>query len=131
VAACDEVAVPSQDRGRAHQQPQSSQHVQRQLVQQSGEEGPVARGEPHLLLPGLALQHRDLVSQRQDLDLFLPIAHRQHTQHHERIRQGQVGESQQHGRSSSRGDQQAREGTTATNRGPGSLTPHTNSHQGG
>jgi hypothetical protein len=48
-------------------------------VQQGGQERSVAGGEP----PGLAwlsLQDRDLVAQRQDLYVLVPLAHRKQPQ---------------------------------------------------
>jgi hypothetical protein len=45
-----------------HRQPDSAQHVQRQSVQQSGQERPIARVETHFLITQLSLQHRDLMA---------------------------------------------------------------------
>src|SRR5258705_8659163 len=45
-------------------------------VQQRGQQCPVARLEPRLLSAQLALQHRDLVAQDEDLGVLVPIAHR-------------------------------------------------------
>jgi hypothetical protein len=66
-------------------------------VQQRRQEYPIRRSEPHLLSPELSLQHRDLVPQREDLDVLISIAHRQQMQHRPRVGHGQVGQSQQHG----------------------------------
>jgi len=41
-----------------------------------GQEGPVARAEPRPGLTQLPLQDRDLVAQRQDLHVLVPVAHR-------------------------------------------------------
>lgn len=71
---------------------------------------PIGRGEPHPLLTELALQHHDLVAQGEYLDSLVSITHRQQAQHGERIRHAQVGQSQQHGRSSCRRECQPREG---------------------
>jgi len=43
------------------------------------------QGEAHLLPVQLALQHRDLVAQDQDLGVLVPIAHGKETQHRERV----------------------------------------------
>jgi hypothetical protein len=113
VPAGDQIAMPAQDRIWAYQQPQPSQPLHRQPVQQRCQECPVNRGEPHFLLAQLTLQHRDLMAQGEDLRIFVAVAHRQQAQYGERVRRGQVGESQQHDRTSCRSDRQAREGATS------------------
>jgi hypothetical protein len=109
VAAGEEVAVPAQHRVRAHQKPHAAQHVARQPVQQRSQERPITRVEPHLLGAQLPFQHSELVAQRQDLHILVPIAHRQQTQEGERVRHTKVRQSQQHGRPSCCGDYQVRE----------------------
>jgi hypothetical protein len=52
----------------------------------------------------LAFQYRDLVAQDQDLGVLVLIAHRNKTHDRERVRHSQVGQSQQHSRSSCRDD---------------------------
>ncbi|CAM5305150.1 Pyruvate/2-oxoglutarate dehydrogenase complex dihydrolipoamide acyltransferase (E2) component OS=Streptomyces griseomycini OX=66895 GN=FHS37_007269 PE=4 SV=1 [Streptomyces griseomycini] len=88
----------------------------RQPVQQRRRESPVTRAEAHLLLTESALQHRQLVAQGEDLHILVPIAHREQTQHGERVRHAQAGQSQQHGRSSCRVGRQPRDGTDSTDR---------------
>jgi hypothetical protein len=53
----------------------------------------------------IALQDRDLMPQRQDPGVFVPVAHRKETQDRERVRHCQVRQSEQHGRPSCRGRQ--------------------------
>jgi hypothetical protein len=77
VAACEQVAVPAQDSVRAHQQPQPTSHVWREPVQQRRQEHPIARVKPPPLLAQLPFQHRDLMAQGEDLDVLVPVAHRQ------------------------------------------------------
>jgi hypothetical protein len=45
-------------------------------VQQRRQPRPIGRFEPDLLPVELALQHRELMAQRQDLDLLITIAAR-------------------------------------------------------
>ena len=101
-AAGEEVAVPTQDRVGAYQQPQTPQRRPRQSVQQRGQQRAIGRGEPDLLRAELALQHRDLVAQRQDFDVPVSIMDRQQPQQRERIRHTQVCQSQEHKTASSR-----------------------------
>ncbi|MER6009867.1 hypothetical protein [Streptomyces bluensis] len=105
----EQVVVPPQHRIGAHQQPHLAQHATRETVQQRGQERPVARGEPCSLLAELAFQHHELMAQGEDLDVLAVVAHRQQAQHRERVRHTQIGQSQQHGRPSCRGDHQPRE----------------------
>lgn len=65
---------------------------------------PGTSSSPYPLPTQLALQHGDLVAQHQDLGVFVPIACRKKTHERERVRHRQVGESQQHSRSSCRDD---------------------------
>ncbi|WP_443071649.1 hypothetical protein [Streptomyces sp. NBC_01477] len=48
------------------------------MVEQAGEEGAVGVGEGGLA--DLALQNEQLVSERKDLDVLVPVAHRQQAQ---------------------------------------------------
>lgn len=56
----------------------------------------VRTGEPHPHPVQPALQHRDLMPQHQDLSVLLPVGHQKQKRHRERVRHGQVGQSQQH-----------------------------------
>ena len=47
----------------------------------------------------LPLQDRELVTQREDLRVLVPVAHRQQPQQREHVRHTEIGQSQQHGRS--------------------------------
>jgi hypothetical protein len=80
VAARQEIPMPPQHRIRLGQQPEPAEHVPGEPVQQSGQERPVDEGEPRPGLTQLPLQHRDLVTQSQDLDLLVPVAHRKQPQ---------------------------------------------------
>ncbi|MET9079122.1 hypothetical protein ABZX95_45040, partial [Streptomyces sp. NPDC004232] len=61
MAAPDQVMVPSQHRVRPHQQPQPTQHIPREPVQQRRQERPIARLEPRPVPAQLPLQHRNLM----------------------------------------------------------------------
>jgi hypothetical protein len=102
-----QVAVPEQYPVRAHQQPHLTQHATRETVKQRGQERPVARGEPCSLLAELAFQHHELMAQSEDLDVLAVVAHRQQAQHRERVRHGEIRQSQQHGRSCFRSSRHA------------------------
>ena len=80
VAARQEVPVPAQHRVRPHQQPEPAEHVAWEPVQQGGQERPVGGGEPRPGRAQLPLQDRDLVAQRQDLRVLVPVAHRKKPQ---------------------------------------------------
>ena len=80
VAARQQVPVPAQHCLRPDQQPEPAQHVPREAVQQGGQERPVAGQEPRPGLAKLPLQDRDLVAQRQDLDVLVPVARRKKPQ---------------------------------------------------
>ena len=80
VAARQEIAVPAQHRVRLDQQPEPAEHVPGEPMQQGGQERPVDEGEPRPGLTQLPLQHRDLVTRRQDLDVLVPVAHRKQPQ---------------------------------------------------
>jgi hypothetical protein len=72
--------VPAQHHLGTHQQPQSGKHVPWEPVQQGGQERSVARAEPRPGLAQLSLQDRYLMTQRQDLHLLIPVAHRKKPQ---------------------------------------------------
>ena len=76
VAARQDVPMPAQHCLGSDQQAEPSEHVPREPVQQGGQERPVARAEPRPGLTQLPLQDRDLVAQRQDLHVLVPVAHR-------------------------------------------------------
>ncbi len=114
VAAGDDVAVPPEYRVRPHQQPHSAQYLPWQAIKERRQERPVARVESNLLSVQLPLQNTDLVAQRQNFDNFLVVAHRQQSQHHERVRHTQVRQSRQHGRSSCRRARPSCQGTHST-----------------
>jgi hypothetical protein len=78
--ADQEIALPAQHRLRPHQQPEPAEHVPRELAQQGGQERPVGRAEPRPGRAQLPFQHRDLVAQRQDLRILVPVAHRKKPQ---------------------------------------------------
>jgi hypothetical protein len=80
VSAHEQVAVPAQYRVRPDQQPESGEHVAWEPVQQGGQERSVGGGEPRPGSAELPLQDRNLVAQRQDLDILVPVAHRKQSQ---------------------------------------------------
>ncbi len=88
----------------------------RQPVQQGCQERAIAPGEPHPVLAQMTLQHRDLMAQGQDLRVLAPVAPRQQAQQGERVRHGQIGQSQQHDRPSCRGGHQSSERTISSTR---------------
>ncbi|MGI5518637.1 hypothetical protein [Streptomyces sp. CA-106131] len=73
------------------------QIVHREVVEQAGEDSTVGIGEPGLA--DLALQDQQLVSQCQDLDVFVSVTHRQQAQERKGVGRGEVGQAQQHDRS--------------------------------
>jgi len=80
VTAGQQVPVPAQHCVWPYQQPEPAEHMPWEPVQECGQERPVGRGE---LRPGTAqlpFQHGDLVAQRQDLGVFVPVAHREEPQ---------------------------------------------------
>jgi hypothetical protein len=99
VAPLQQIAVPAQDRVRPYQQPQAAQLLHRQAVEQTSEEEAVLHRESG---PG-ALALQELVPQDQDLGLHLAPGHRQQAYEGERVRDGEVGQTQQHGSASSQG----------------------------
>jgi hypothetical protein len=62
-------------------------------MQQCCQERPVHRVEPNLLLAQLAFEHRDLVTQGEDLRVLVAVTHRQQPQHRERVRDTEVRQS--------------------------------------
>ena len=89
--------MPAQQRVRANQQQELAQVAHREVVEQSREHHAIGLGERGLA--DLALQDDELVPQRQDLDVLPLIAHGQEAHERERVRQGEVGQAQQHDRS--------------------------------
>jgi len=75
-----DVAVPAQHRVRPHKQPEPAEHVPWEPVQQGGQERSVGGKEPRPGLAQLPFQHCDLVAQRQDLDVLVPVGHRKKPQ---------------------------------------------------
>lgn len=96
VAAREQIPVPAQYGVRAYQQSYPAQQVPRQPVQHGRVERAITRGEPHSFLAELAFQDHDLMAQREELRVPVPIGHRQQAQHREGVRHGQVSQSQQH-----------------------------------
>jgi hypothetical protein len=74
VAAGVQVAMPAQHCVRADQQPYVLQRRPGQRVEQGGEPGPVGRFESDPLPTELALQHRKLMPQGQDLGVLVTVA---------------------------------------------------------
>jgi len=103
--AGEEIALPAQYRVRPHQQPEPAEKVSREAVQQGSQEHPVGGGEPRPGRAQLPLQDRDLVAQRQDLRILVPVAHPKKPQLlRERIRHTEISQSKQHSRSSCRNE---------------------------
>ena len=71
VAARDQVAMPGQDRVGVYQQPQAPQCRPGQRVKQSGQQRPVGGLEPDALATEVALQHADLMAQREDFRVLV------------------------------------------------------------
>ena len=78
----ERVTVPPQDRLRTDHQHEPPQLLPRQMVKQTGKDDAVGIGERGLA--DLALQHQQLMPQRQDLEVFVPVAHRQQAQQRDR-----------------------------------------------
>lgn len=70
--APDKVTVPAQHHLRTHQQSHPAKRLGRQTVQQRRQERPVGPGEPHLLPAQLTFQYRELMTQHQNLSVFVP-----------------------------------------------------------
>jgi hypothetical protein len=80
VPARDQIAVPAQHGIWAHYQVQALEYVSRELVQQRRQQRPVGRSEPRPVRTELPLQDQELVTQRKDLRVLVPVAHRQQPQ---------------------------------------------------
>ncbi|MFD1939825.1 hypothetical protein ACFSKW_51055 [Nonomuraea mangrovi] len=82
----------TQDGIRPDEKPELVQDLARQRCQERGKKGPVLWGESH---PGvgaeLPLKDGDLVAQGENLDLLVPIAHRQQPQRAEGVGNGEIG----------------------------------------
>ena len=78
--AGQQVPAPPQHRVGADKQMDLAEQVAGEPVQQGGQERPVARAEPRPGRTQLPLQHRDLVTQRQDLRVLVPVAQRKQPQ---------------------------------------------------
>jgi hypothetical protein len=74
VSSFQQVAMPAQDRIRAHQELDAAELVQGQAVEQASENEPVIRRENGFGY--LALRDGELVPQHQYLDLLVTLAHR-------------------------------------------------------
>ncbi|MFD0031469.1 hypothetical protein ACWGDS_43115 [Streptomyces sp. NPDC055059] len=97
MASLEQVAVPAQKRVGVYQQQEVPQLVHGEVVEQAGEDSAVGVGERGLA--DLALQDQQLVTQCEDLDVFVSVTHRQQAQEREGVGSGEVGEAQQHERS--------------------------------
>jgi hypothetical protein len=71
-------------------------------VQQRGQECSVGWLESDLLWAEVALQHRDLMAQREDLGVLVPITARQQPHQCECVGDTKVGQSEEHEAASSR-----------------------------
>ena len=67
--------MPPQHGARAHYEMHVFEHLSRDAVQRLGKHGPITRVEPYPLPAELALQHGELMAQRQDLRVLGVIAH--------------------------------------------------------
>ncbi|MEU4332019.1 hypothetical protein [Nonomuraea dietziae] len=97
-----QIAVPAQDGIRADEEPQPAQDLAGQRCQQGSQEDSVLGRESH---PGAGTElsfENDLVTQEEYLDVLVSSAHRQQPQRGERVRDGEVGQTKEHGRSSCR-----------------------------
>jgi hypothetical protein len=74
VAVGEQVPVPAQARVRPYQQPQAVQAGSGEWVQQRGEPRPVGGVEPDSLPIELALQHRELVAEGENLCVLVSVA---------------------------------------------------------
>jgi hypothetical protein len=117
VAAGEQVTMPAQDRVGSDQQPQAPQAGPGKLVQQRGQPRPVGRVEPYPLPVEVALQHRELVPEGEDLRVLVPVAAGQQPQQRERVRDPQVRQPEQHEPTSSRSHQQRMDEERTANRG--------------
>jgi len=71
-------------------------------MEQRCQQRPVGWLEPDLLRAKMALQHRDLMAQREDLGVLVPITAGQQPQQRERVRDTEVRQSKEHEAASSR-----------------------------
>jgi hypothetical protein len=97
VASAHEVAVPPQDRVRGDDQVQLPQRGPGEPVEDCGQERSVRRSDARPV--DLPLQDGQLVAQRQYLDVFVDVPHRQQPYEGEHARYDEVGQSKQHDRS--------------------------------
>jgi hypothetical protein len=95
--AAHEVPVPPQNRVRGDDQVQLPELGPGEPVEERGQESAIRRGDTWPV--DLPLQDGQLVPQRQYLDVLVNVAHRQQPYEGEHARHGEVGQSQQHGRS--------------------------------
>jgi hypothetical protein len=93
MAAGMQVTVPAQDRVGSHQQPQVLQSRPGQSVEQRSQPCSVGRLEPDSLPVELAVQHRELVPQGEDLRVLVTVTARQEPQQRERVGDAQVRQS--------------------------------------
>ncbi|MCQ4045637.1 hypothetical protein ACFOSC_00185 [Streptantibioticus rubrisoli] len=91
MASLEQVAVPAQKRVGVCEQQEVPQLFHGEVVEQAGEDSAVGVGERGLA--DLALKDQQLVSQREDLDVFVPVTHRQQAQEREGVRSGEVGQA--------------------------------------
>jgi hypothetical protein len=87
MAATQQIAVPAQQRVGGDDRLGSTKVYSGETVQERREQRAVGPGE--LWLVDLPLQHGQLVAQRQDLGIFVAIAHRQQSYQGEHARQSQ------------------------------------------
>ena len=93
----EQVAVPSQDGFWTYKQQELAELARREVVEQAGKNRAVGLGEGGSA--DMALQNHELVSEREDLDVLVAVAHRQQAQEGEGVGRGEVGQAQQHDRS--------------------------------
>lgn len=98
-----QIAVPAQDGLRTSKKPQPAQYLPGQRCQECGQKDAVLRSESHPTVDTkLPFQDSDLVTQRKDFSVFVPIPYRQQSQHGEGVRHGEIGQPKKHSRSSGR-----------------------------
>ncbi|MCT9929958.1 hypothetical protein N5079_06955 [Planotetraspora sp. A-T 1434] len=98
-----QIAVPAQDGVRTDEEPQPAQDPAGQRRQKGGEKGPVFRGESHPRVGAeLPLKDADLVTQGENLDILVAISQRQQPQRREGVRDGEICQAKEHGRTSFR-----------------------------
>jgi hypothetical protein len=100
VLAPQQITMPAQDRVRADQPREAPQRVHRQTMEQPRKEEPIFPSERGLA--HLPLQHGQLMPEHQDLDVLGTIAGGQQSQEREDGRHHEIGQAQQHDRSSCR-----------------------------